>query len=59
VRGSVATVRPEPSAEAFLATMMDQAVEHHVALVYGCWKRELELFCEFTGVEFVSPPVGE
>lgn len=59
VRGSVATVRPEPSAEAFLATMMHQAVEHHVALVYGCWKRELELFCEFTGVEFVSPPVGE
>jgi L-fucose isomerase-like protein len=56
VRGSVATVRPEPSAEAFLATMMRHAVEHHVALVYGCWKRELELFCEFTGVEFVSPP---
>jgi len=56
VRGSVATVRPEPSAKTFLDTMMQHAVEHHVALVYGCWKRELQLFCEFTGVEFVSPP---
>jgi len=56
VRGSVATVRPEPSAEAFLAAMMQHAVEHHIALVYGGWKRELQLFCEFTGVEFVPGP---
>lgn len=55
VRGSVATVQPEPSAQAFLSSMMQNAVEHHVALVYGDWKRELELFCEFTGVEFVTP----
>jgi len=57
-RGSVATVQPEPSAEAFLAAMMRHAVEHHVALVYGDWKRELELFCQFTGVELVSPGTG-
>ncbi len=56
VRGSVATVRPEPSARAFLATMMREAVEHHLALVYGDWKRDLELFCDFTGIEYVSPP---
>jgi len=54
VRGSVATVRPEPSAEAFLDTIMREAVEHHVALVYGDWTRELAHFCEFTGVEYFS-----
>ena len=54
VRGSVATVRPEPSAGAFLDTMMREAVEHHVALVYGDWTGELAHFCEFTGVEYFS-----
>ena len=54
VRGSVATVRPEPSAAAFLDTMMREAVEHHVALVYGDWTVELAQFCEFTGVEYFS-----
>jgi L-fucose isomerase-like protein len=54
VRGSVATVRPEPTAKAFLATMMREAVEHHVALVYGDWTGELAHFCEFTGVEYFS-----
>jgi L-fucose isomerase-like protein len=54
VRGSVATVRPEPSAAAFLDTMMREAVEHHVALVYGDWTSELAHFSEFTGVEYLS-----
>ena len=54
VRGSVATVRPEPTAAAFLDTMMREAVEHHVALVYGDWTTELAHFCEFTGVEYFS-----
>ena len=54
VRGSVATVRPEPSAAAFLDTMMREAVEHHIALVYGDWTVELAHFCEFTGVEYFS-----
>ncbi|MGA1995654.1 MAG: hypothetical protein ABSH45_07725 [Bryobacteraceae bacterium] len=54
VRGSVATVRPEPSAAAFLDKMMREAVEHHVALVYGDWTGELAHFCEFTGVEYFS-----
>lgn len=53
VRGSVATVRPEPTAEAFLDTLMRQAVEHHLALVYGDWTAELAHFCEFTGLEYV------
>jgi L-fucose isomerase-like protein len=54
VRGSVATVRPEPTAAAFLDKMMREAVEHHVALVYGDWTAELAHFCEFTGVEYFS-----
>ncbi|HEY2014329.1 MAG TPA: hypothetical protein VGH38_12555 [Bryobacteraceae bacterium] len=54
VRGSVATVRPEPSAPAFISAMMQQAVEHHIALVYGDWRRDLALFCDFTGVEYVE-----
>jgi L-fucose isomerase-like protein len=53
VRGSVATVRPEPTAAIFLDQMMREAVEHHVALVYGDWTSELAHFCEFTGVEYV------
>jgi hypothetical protein len=53
VRGTVATVQPEPSAKAFLDVMIREAVEHHVAIVYGSWRRELEMFCEFTGVEFL------
>jgi L-fucose isomerase-like protein len=54
-RGSVATVRPEPSMQQFLSAMMAHAVEHHLALVYGDWQRDLELFCEFTGIEYFTP----
>jgi len=53
VRGSVATVRPEPSAAAFMDKMLSEAVEHHIALVYGTWTRELRHFCDFTGVEYM------
>jgi L-fucose isomerase-like protein len=52
VRGSVATVRPEPTAAVFLDQMMREAVEHHVALVYGDWTTALAHFCEYTGVEY-------
>jgi L-fucose isomerase-like protein len=52
IRGSVATVRPEPSAAAFLDMVMREAVEHHVALVYGSWMSDLEMFSEFTGLRF-------
>jgi L-fucose isomerase-like protein len=56
-RGSMALVRPHPSAEAFMETMLREAVEHHIALVYGSWEAELRLFCEFTGIEHL--PVGQ
>jgi L-fucose isomerase-like protein len=52
-RGSVAEVRPEPSAAAFLERMMEEGVEHHIALVYGTWTHELRQFCNFTGVEYL------
>jgi L-fucose isomerase-like protein len=55
VRGSVATVRPEPSTATFLSAMMEHAVEHHLALVYGDWQRELQLFAEFTGIRILTP----
>lgn len=59
VRGSVATVRPEPSAAAFIDKMMREPVEHHVALVYGDWMREVAQLCDFTGLEFLPlAPAG-
>jgi L-fucose isomerase-like protein len=53
-RGSTAAVRPQPSAEAFLDTMLREGVEHHIALVYGSWAAELRVFCEFTGIEYLA-----
>ena len=50
IRGSVATVKPEPSAAAFMDRVMREAVEHHIALVYGDWGSDLEMFCEFAGI---------
>lgn len=52
IRGSVATVRPEPSAAAFIDRMVREPVEHHIALAYGDWTGELAAFCDFTGLEF-------
>jgi len=57
VRGSVATVRPEPSASAFIDKMIEEPVEHHIALVYGDWTADLAAFCGHAGLEFV-PVVG-
>ena len=57
-RGSTAAVRPQPSAEAFLDTMLREGVEHHIALVYGCWEAELRVFCEFTGMEYLPCSEG-
>jgi L-fucose isomerase-like protein len=54
VRGSVATFRPGAPLAVFMDKWIREAVEHHASLVYGCRQRDLELFCEFTGVECVS-----
>jgi L-fucose isomerase-like protein len=53
VRGSVAAVRPEPSAAAFLDKMLRTPVEHHIALVYGDWRGKLLQFCDFAGLEYL------
>jgi L-fucose isomerase-like protein len=58
VRGSVAHVRPEPSARGFLDGMIRAGVEHHLALVYGDWTRELSLLCELTGLGWLIPSRG-
>jgi L-arabinose isomerase len=58
VRGSVATVRPEPSAAAFMDTILREPVEHHLALVYGDLRADLQQFCAFTGLEYVTPKSG-
>jgi len=50
VRGSVATVRPDPSAAEFLDFTIREGVEHHIALVYGSWIDDLKLLCEFAGL---------
>lgn len=56
VRGSVAAVRPEPSAAAFLDMMMRTPVEHHIALAYGDWRGKLSQFCDFAGLDYL--PLG-
>ena len=54
VCGSVATVRPEPSAAAFLDTIIREGVEHHLVLAYGDWMRELGAFCQLAGMELLT-----
>lgn len=53
VRGSVATVRPEPSCDAFLDAMLHEAVEHHLVIAYGDWTADLAQFAAFAGVDVV------
>jgi L-fucose isomerase-like protein len=55
VRGSVATIRVEPSPALFLDALLHEAVEHHLVVVYGDWTAELGQFCEFSGIRIVRP----
>jgi L-fucose isomerase-like protein len=55
VRGSVATIRPEPSPEALLDRMLREAVEHHLVVAYGDWTGELAHFARFAGIELIRP----
>jgi L-fucose isomerase-like protein len=54
VRGSVATVKPEPSAKAFLDTMVEAAVEHHLVLGYGDQTGVLAQFCRLAGINVLT-----
>jgi L-fucose isomerase-like protein len=55
IRGTVATIKVEPSPSQFLQSMLRHAVEHHLVLTYGDWTEELAEFAHFTGIEFISP----
>jgi hypothetical protein len=52
-RGSVATVRVEPSPARFLDSMLQHAVEHHLVLVYGDWTEDLAQFARLAGIECI------
>jgi len=54
-RGSVATIKVEPTPEHFLDSMLRQAVEHHLVLVYGDWTADLEQFTQLSGIDWCAP----
>jgi L-fucose isomerase-like protein len=54
-RGTVATVRVQPSSSRFLECMLDYGVEHHLVIAYGDWAEDLAQFARFTGIERISP----
>jgi L-fucose isomerase-like protein len=55
VRGTVATLRVEPSPAQFLDAMLRYGVEHHLVIVYGDWIKELGEFAQFAGIEVLRP----
>jgi L-fucose isomerase-like protein len=53
VRGTVATIRVEPSAAGFLQAMLHHGVEHHLVIVYGDWTEDLAQFARLAGIEYL------
>ena len=53
-RGSVATIKTEPSPEQFLNTMLEHGVEHHLVIAYGDWTQDLKQFARFADVEIIQ-----
>jgi L-fucose isomerase-like protein len=53
MRGTVATVRVEPSPQKFIESMLHYKVEHHLVLAYGDWTEDLAQFAQFTGIEIL------
>jgi L-fucose isomerase-like protein len=54
-RGSVATIKVEPTPGRFLESMLRQAVEHHLVLVYGDWTADLIQFTQLAGIDWCAP----
>ncbi len=54
-RGSVATVKVDPTPENFLESLLRQAVEHHLVLVYEDWTADLEQFTRLAGIDWCAP----
>ena len=55
IRGTVATVRVEPSPAQFIDFMLRHGVEHHLVIVYGDWMEDLAEFAHFAGIEYLRP----
>ena len=53
-RGTVATIRVEPSPAEFLQTMLQNAVEHHLVIAYGDLSEDLAEFAHFAGIECIN-----
>jgi L-fucose isomerase-like protein len=56
IRGTVATIRVEPSPSQFLQSMLQHAVEHHLVIAYGDWTDDLAQSAQFAGVDCISIP---
>ncbi len=54
VRGTVATIRLEPSPAQFLQSMLHHGVEHHLVIVYGDWTEDLAQFAQLAGIDCIS-----
>jgi L-fucose isomerase-like protein len=52
-RGTVATVRVEPSPAKFIESMLHFKVEHNLVMVYGDWTEDLAQIAQFTGIEIL------
>jgi L-fucose isomerase-like protein len=59
VRGSVATIRVEPSMDEFLDAMLQNAVEHHLVIAYGDWTEDLAQFAKLAGIEWIDAGSGQ
>jgi L-fucose isomerase-like protein len=56
-RGSIATIRVEPSPAEFIDILLENAVEHHLVVVYGDWTEELAQFAKFARIQLVRTGV--
>jgi L-fucose isomerase-like protein len=54
MRGTVATIRVEPSPQKVIESILHYKVEHHLVLVYGDWVEDLMQLAQFTGIEILS-----
>ena len=55
IRGTVATVRVEPSPAQFVDSMLCHGVEHHLVIAYGDWMEDLAEFARFAGIQYLRP----
>jgi L-fucose isomerase-like protein len=54
MRGTVATVRVEPSPQKVIESILHYKVEHHLVLAYDDWMEDLMQLAQFTGIEILS-----